>query len=332
MKLKRILTIATLLSGVAGVTGVAHATEGWYGRADVGYSVDGYIDFNNGADYGLEDDWMGAIGAGYAFAGGLRVEGELSYRTNALDTYPADITATSAMGNLYYDFNRGGRFEPYVGVGIGVTDLEFDGTPESIDVGAAWQALAGVAIGLTDRLDLDIGYRYFQGIELEWEFGGGGGDFDYDHQAVTLGLRYQFSAPAAAAPVAAPPPAPPPTPPQPQATTCPQSEFVVYFEWDRSALNQAALETIDAAVNAARACNIANIVVVGHTDTSGSPQYNQGLSERRAGVVREALVARGIADGSITTAARGETELAQQTRDGVREPLNRRTAVTISFR
>jgi hypothetical protein len=36
--------------------------------------------------------------------------------------------------------------------------------------------------------------------------------------------------------------------------------------------------------------------------------------------------------GAITTQARGETELARATPNGVREPLNRRTAVTISFR
>jgi outer membrane protein OmpA-like peptidoglycan-associated protein len=113
---------------------------------------------------------------------------------------------------------------------------------------------------------------------------------------------------------------------------CPTSDFVVYFEWDRSNLNQAALETIDAAVNRARQCNVGGVVVVGHTDTSGSAQYNIGLSERRASVVRDALVARGIAAGSIRSEARGETDLARETRDGVREPLNRRTAVTISFR
>jgi outer membrane protein OmpA-like peptidoglycan-associated protein len=106
----------------------------------------------------------------------------------------------------------------------------------------------------------------------------------------------------------------------------------VYFEWDRSNLNQSAQETIDAAVARARQCNVNSVVVVGHTDTSGSTAYNQGLSERRAGVVRDALVARGIGAGSIQTQARGETDLARATRDGVREPLNRRTAVTISFR
>ena len=80
----------------------------------------------------------------------------------------------------------------------------------------------------------------------------------------------------------------------------------MYFEWDRSNLNQAALETIDAAVNRARQCNVSGAVVVGHTDTSGSTQYNVGLSERRASVVRDALVARSIAAGSITSEARGE--------------------------
>ena len=105
----------------------------------------------------------------------------------------------------------------------------------------------------------------------------------------------------------------------------------MYFEWDRSNLNQAALETIDAAVARARECNVSGVLVVGHTDTSGSAQYNMGLSERRASVVRDALVARGIAAGAIQTQARGEADLARPTRDGVREPLNRRTAVTISF-
>jgi OmpA-OmpF porin, OOP family len=106
----------------------------------------------------------------------------------------------------------------------------------------------------------------------------------------------------------------------------------MYFEWDRSNLNQAGLETIDAAIARARQCNIGDVIVVGHADTSGSTQYNLGLSERRASVVRDALVARGVPAGSVRTEARGETDLARATRDGVREPLNRRVAVTIGFR
>jgi outer membrane protein OmpA-like peptidoglycan-associated protein len=106
---------------------------------------------------------------------------------------------------------------------------------------------------------------------------------------------------------------------------------VVYFEWDRSNLNQAAMETIDAAVAHAHDCNITGVDVVGHTDTSGSAQYNMGLSERRASVVRDALVSRGVPAASIRTEARGETDLAKPTPNGVREPLNRRSTITIVF-
>jgi OOP family OmpA-OmpF porin len=115
-------------------------------------------------------------------------------------------------------------------------------------------------------------------------------------------------------------------------STCPVSESVVYFEWDRSTLNADALGVLDRAVANARNCNLSGVVLVGHTDTSGSTAYNQGLSERRASVVRDALVARGIDNAAITTQARGEADLARPTGDGVRDPLNRRTAITISFR
>ena len=45
---------------MAGAAGAAHATEGWYGRADVGYSIDGEIEFSNAVDKTatIEEDWM----------------------------------------------------------------------------------------------------------------------------------------------------------------------------------------------------------------------------------------------------------------------------------
>ncbi len=339
----RITKTVALAALMAGTAGVANATEGWYGRADIGWSFDGTQDLDAAAVEGtLEHDWTQHLGLGYAFSNGFRLEGELGHRFNQVEfagfpTVDADTHAWSAMANLFYDFNRGGALEPYIGVGAGAARINtrvFDGgsSVEGQDTVVAYQALAGVAIGLTEQLDLDIGYRYFVADEAEFDEGTVFSNGDYEHQALTVGLRYQFAAPAA--PVVVPPPvvSPPVTPPPPPVVTCPTSEFVVYFEWDRSNLNQAALETIDAAVNRARQCNVGGVVVVGHTDTSGSPTYNQGLSERRASVVRDALVARGIGAGSIQTQARGETDLARATRDGVREPLNRRTAVTITFR
>jgi OmpA-OmpF porin, OOP family len=359
-KLKTTIALAALIAGASGAANSANATEGWYGRIDAGYSVDGQLDgeIDDGADgidfnVGLDEDWMASVGIGYAMANNFRLEGELAYRNNEWGVFEDDglidddlsgeAQSWAAMLNLYYDFNRGGRFEPYVGLGAGAAkvDIDVEGTgavfdgASSEDTVFAYQAMAGVAIGLSERLDLDIGYRYFMApdVDISESFDEipTDAETDYEHQAVLIGLRWQFGG-AEPPPPPPPPPAPPPPPPPPPVATCPQSDFVVYFEWDRSNLNQAALETIDAAVNRARQCNVAGIVVVGHTDTSGSTQYNVGLSERRAGVVRDALVARGVAAGSIRTEARGETDLARATRDGVREPLNRRTAVTISFR
>ncbi len=323
--MRKLLTTAALAALAAGVATNANATEGWYGRADVGVSFDAIAD--DGVENDLEDAVIYSAGVGYALPYGFRVEGELSYHDNEFSPASQEINATALMVNAYYDFNRGGRFEPYLGAGVGYAnyDLDFNGDEDAV----AWQALAGVAIGLTDRLDLDVGYRFFNIPEADFS----GTDVSLEEQSIMVGIRWQF---ASSAPPPPPPPppyvAPPPPPPPVASSVCPTSEFVVYFEWDRSNLNQSAIETIDAAVNRARQCNVGGVIVVGHTDTSGSPTYNQGLSERRAGVVRDALVARGIGAGSIQTQARGETDLARATRDGVREPLNRRTAVTISFR
>ena len=88
-KLKRTLALAALMTGVGGMASVANATEGWYGRADVGMSIDGQLDGevadgNTTASFGpdLEDGWLGDVGVGYGFGNGFRIEGELSYRNN----------------------------------------------------------------------------------------------------------------------------------------------------------------------------------------------------------------------------------------------------------
>ncbi|MEM9370539.1 MAG: OmpA family protein, partial [Pseudomonadota bacterium] len=87
---------------------------------------------------------------------------------------------------------------------------------------------------------------------------------------------------------------------------------------------------LDEVVAAVQAMGTTALSVVGHTDTVGSPQYNQGLSERRARRVGNALVERGIPASAMTLAGRGENELAVQTGDNVREPDNRRVEITLS--
>ncbi|MBY0563671.1 MAG: OmpA family protein [Hyphomonadaceae bacterium] len=340
--MRKLLATIALAALMAGAATSAQAQDGWYGRVDAGYGFDGELEVedyyieeeispqqhNSSTSFGLENGWMGDVGLGYGWGNGFRAEAELAYRSNDVEDVDEEVTATSALLNLLYDFNREGKVRPYVGAGVGYAQVEAGDEDES---NWAWQGLAGLGFPINSQLTFDLGYRYFTVPELEVDGGFRTVDAEYTHQAVTVGLRYQFAAPPA------PPPPPPPQqpvspPPPPPPVACPTSEFVVYFEWDRSNLNQAAMDTIDQAVTRARQCNISSVTIVGHTDTSGSTAYNQGLSERRASVVRDALVARGMSAQGMTTQARGETDLARATRDGVREPLNRRTAVTILFR
>lgn len=52
-----------------------------------------------------------------------------------------------------------------------------------------------------------------------------------------------------------------------------------------------------------------NILIVGHTDSSGSDEYNMTLSKKRADKVKEYLVSKyGISSQRLTSVGKGETE------------------------
>ncbi|MCF6220515.1 MAG: OmpA family protein [Robiginitomaculum sp.] len=107
------------------------------------------------------------------------------------------------------------------------------------------------------------------------------------------------------------------------------TNFVVYFPWDKSQLTDQAKAVVANAAGIASQCGISNIIIEGHADSSGAQSYNLGLSSRRANRVESELRTNGITTSSITKSAKGETALAVNTGDGVREPLNRRTEVVI---
>jgi OmpA-OmpF porin, OOP family len=71
------------------------------------------------------------------------------------------------------------------------------------------------------------------------------------------------------------------------------------------------------------------IEVNGYTDTSGTKQYNQDLSIRRAKVVQGELVRNGVPANAITIQGFGDTNLLVPTGPGVREPQNRRVEIVI---
>ncbi len=70
-----------------------------------------------------------------------------------------------------------------------------------------------------------------------------------------------------------------------------------------------------------------SLLVVGHTDRTGTAAYNMKLSARRAETVGQALVDRGIPGRSHRLEAKGEEDPLVPTEDGVPEPQNRRVVI-----
>ena len=117
-------------------------------------------------------------------------------------------------------------------------------------------------------------------------------------------------------------------PPPPPPVVAPPS-YMVFFDWDRSNLSAQALNTIKQAAQAFKTKGNARITATGHTDTSGSEQYNMALSLRRANAVKDALVREGVPATAISVIGRGEQGLLVQTGPNVREPQNRRVEIVI---
>jgi OmpA family len=106
-------------------------------------------------------------------------------------------------------------------------------------------------------------------------------------------------------------------------------EFVVFFPTDEATLSPDAARVVDEAAAEYQQTGVAQIVVTGHTDTTGSAAYNLALSERRAAMVADELIRRGVPATDIVTVGRGEEDLLVPTADGVNEPRNRRVEIVV---
>ncbi|MBI1391512.1 MAG: OmpA family protein [Alphaproteobacteria bacterium] len=138
-----------------------------------------------------------------------------------------------------------------------------------------------------------------------------------------------------------PEPAPEPAPeaePEPEPIIEPAPEpapdpvrMTVYFELMSSKLSDEAVREIAARTAGLDLSAATSIRVEGFTDTAGSVAYNLPLSKGRTSAVAAALAAAGAPAGGVQTEWFGETRLATETGDGVREPLNRRATIEIRF-
>jgi len=71
------------------------------------------------------------------------------------------------------------------------------------------------------------------------------------------------------------------------------------------------------------------LLIAGHTDSTGTEQYNQQLSERRAEVVKNALAGNGVNPARVRTIGYGESKPIASNDTEAGRQLNRRVEITI---
>ena len=79
-----------------------------------------------------------------------------------------------------------------------------------------------------------------------------------------------------------------------------------FFEFDKSILTEQARNRLTSALDSVSIPSIVSVDVSGHTDHSGTEEYNQKLSERRAEAVVQQLVGMGVNEDDITSRGLGE--------------------------
>ncbi len=135
----------------------------------------------------------------------FRVEGEMSLFHNSYDarnrftnvSFDGNYDLFNVMANVYYDFMRDNRLNPYVGVGGGfsVVNVDFNvagGTVDDTTAVGAFQGIAGVEYEITPRFRILGEYRYFLTSDPDLNFAGVPASTEYDAHHFLIGARLYF--------------------------------------------------------------------------------------------------------------------------------------------
>jgi outer membrane protein OmpA-like peptidoglycan-associated protein len=114
-----------------------------------------------------------------------------------------------------------------------------------------------------------------------------------------------------------------------EALPPPPLHFTLFFRFESDELTDASRALVPEILRAVKDRPVPEVVVVGHTDTSGTPSTNYDLGLKRAAMVRTLLIETGLDASLLDLASHGEGDLLVPTADGVLEPRNRRVEITI---
>lgn len=106
-----------------------------------------------------------------------------------------------------------------------------------------------------------------------------------------------------------------------------RSEHIVYFDFDTSTLSSQFSSILDAHAKFLSENSSVNVLIEGHADERGTPEYNIALGERRAKAVATYLENMGVSSSQISVVSYGEEKPMVKDRSENAFAKNRRAVV-----
>lgn len=340
--MKHLLLCAVLIAGTAAAPSAAYEFNGFRIEGQGGWDNLNINTQNHGFTSTVNDKgWLYGAEAGYD----LRLSSSVilgvlgNYNWSSVKATTSDGLGSTIVADAKNDWSAMGRFgfklTPstlfYVAGGYARTKIDYNYTPVASLVSFNTSESYGGARG---AVGLEQGFGSNVYVKVEYRYTDYRNGFSRNQVVGGLGIRFgQYSpapVPVVEAVAPAPTPAPiemaAPLPPCPPIAKVP-GPFLVFFDWDKSALNAEAAAILDSAAEQYASTGQVSVILSGYADTSGTAEYNLALSQRRADGVRDYMIGKGVPAGAAVATGLSETNLLVQTADGVREPQNRRVEI-----
>jgi OOP family OmpA-OmpF porin len=351
MKTKRLILTLAAAGLVLGTTNLsADADQPWHLSGQLGAMK---LDSDRNT---RDDDVWWSVGFGRFFGNNFSLDLEYDEFSGTFRDYASvapgatfDQWALSnwgLMGRYYFGQNK---VRPYAALGLGLQRHR-----SVLDEGDAMSTSIG--FGLRGQFSKHLSARAQVVYRIDND-GSSTAHSKYGDWIYSIGLNFDFGGrEPPPPPPPAPPPPPPPPPPNPdldgdgvlnEHDKCPNTrpgavvdldgcevEAVielegVHFDFDKATLRPEAKAVLNEAAALLSKHERVVVEVAGHTDSMGSEEYNQGLSERRAMAVKDYLTGKGVKASRLTSRGYGESRpvASNDTKEGRAE--NRRVELIV---